>query len=334
MANPFRANAVVPTPTGSSSVPSFHTIIADGETTIASSERRRNTPPPLPPRRSSSPPIEREEPPPYSATPASYQGETTLQYGPQRPFQPPPQVQPQTTGFAQHTQHLPPQPTGVSYQSQAPTNSTPPRWLNEITRNPTVHQAWGIARQMTGEIRRELQNLETRTNTNNSYRPPLAPHPTGQHSSPYIHPPPNAPSPPFIPPVPPIPPSQPHSDFAREFYAAGAGSGNGDPRGAGAYAPPPGPPQRRRTRSAEAVPSAPLVPDDGRPTTTPMPGHPLINKGSILVYPKGHFCQKCRLCSYHCYQDTNQLPRSEHRLQTIRPFPSMFEVLVQTCKTL
>lgn len=75
------------------------------------------------------------------------------------------------------------------------------------------------------------------------------------------------------------PPSE-LSDFAREFYAAGAGV----------------------SRSAEDLPQRPpprhlqtqnSIPDDGKPTRTPVPGHPLLNNGRTLVYPAGYECDKC-----------------------------------------
>jgi hypothetical protein len=37
------------------------------------------------------------------------------------------------------------------------------------------------------------------------------------------------------------------------------------------------------------------VPDDGSPTRTPAPGHPLLNNGQLLVYPnKDYICVKCQ----------------------------------------
>ncbi|EPQ56084.1 hypothetical protein GLOTRDRAFT_128042 [Gloeophyllum trabeum ATCC 11539] len=86
----------------------------------------------------------------------------------------------------------------------------------------------------------------------------------------------------------------PLSDFARDFYAAGADGGGDAGTGAAAqpsqgayqprYAPPPGPPPRSPGGG---------VPDDGRPTRTPVPGHPLLRDGRLLVYPGGYECHKC-----------------------------------------
>ena len=59
--------------------------------------------------------------------------------------------------------------------------------------------------------------------------------------------------------------SGPLSDFARDFYTAG--SGNLANRGDGS--------------------------DDGRPTASPKPGHPLMRNGRVLVYPTSYECHRC-----------------------------------------
>jgi hypothetical protein len=50
------------------------------------------------------------------------------------------------------------------------------------------------------------------------------------------------------------------------------------------------PGQRQRSLTPEPQPS---IPDDGKPTTRPTPGHPLLRDGKVLVYPLGHECRKC-----------------------------------------
>jgi len=100
-----------------------------------------------------------------------------------------------------------------------------------------------------------------------------------------FHPPP--PPPPQQPPPLHHPPQRPQrepqrelSDFARDFYAAGDSAS----RSAGDL------PHRTPSQQAQSHPS---VPDDGRPTRTPVPGHPLLNNGKTLVYPAGYQCSKC-----------------------------------------
>ena len=47
-----------------------------------------------------------------------------------------------------------------------------------------------------------------------------------------------------------------------------------------------------RQRSITPEPQ-PRIPDDGRPTPRPTPGHPLLRDGKVLVYPVGFECRKC-----------------------------------------
>jgi len=82
------------------------------------------------------------------------------------------------------------------------------------------------------------------------------------------------------------------SDFALDFYAAGSGSGE-NLLAETASAPPAGPPLS--TRQASATQS---VLDDGRPTSQPRPGHPLLKDGNLLVYTKGYECKKCHNMGY------------------------------------
>jgi hypothetical protein len=56
------------------------------------------------------------------------------------------------------------------------------------------------------------------------------------------------------------------------------------------YAPPSG---RPPTSSARPTDSNPGTEDDGRPTTSPTQGHPLLRNNRVLVYPKGYTCWKC-----------------------------------------
>ncbi|OSX64029.1 hypothetical protein POSPLADRAFT_1054652 [Postia placenta MAD-698-R-SB12] len=80
---------------------------------------------------------------------------------------------------------------------------------------------------------------------------------------------------------------QPLSDFAREFYAAGADVPGLNAETSGGAA---GPGSRRQGSSA--------APDDGRPTEQPTPGHPLLRHGKVLQYPAGHECDRCHNTGY------------------------------------
>lgn len=91
------------------------------------------------------------------------------------------------------------------------------------------------------------------------------------------------------PPLPPRPnttsPGSPTSEFARDFYTVGPGESE-----TSRYPPPPGPPPSRPPPSSD---------DEGRPTTKPTPGRPLLNQGRLLVYPAGYECDKCTFTTLH-----------------------------------
>lgn len=88
--------------------------------------------------------------------------------------------------------------------------------------------------------------------------------------------------------------AQPMSDFARDFYAAGAGA-----PGAGA-----GEAMTASSSNPNLPSSSSPTADDGKPTETPTPGHPLLRHGRVLVYPSGYECSKCKLHNLYCTPHT------------------------------
>lgn len=74
------------------------------------------------------------------------------------------------------------------------------------------------------------------------------------------------------------------------------------------YAPP-APARAPGPVSPISLPASPPsrldVPDDGRPTRVPVPGHPLLRDGMLLVYPKGHACWKCHNTGYKDYDPSH-----------------------------
>ncbi|KZV65084.1 hypothetical protein PENSPDRAFT_668637 [Peniophora sp. CONT] len=134
------------------------------------------------------------------------------------------------------------------------------------------------------------------------------------------------------------------SDFAREFYAAGAGrpsategEGSAQPR----YAPPPGPPpanvQRTGTNASASgsgrgagsvarggAPGAgrgARATADATPTTSPTPGRPLLNAGYTLEYPNGYTCDRCRNTGYKNYDPSHPCKRCWRRYS--KPFSQL-----------
>ncbi|PCH44579.1 hypothetical protein WOLCODRAFT_165249 [Wolfiporia cocos MD-104 SS10] len=98
---------------------------------------------------------------------------------------------------------------------------------------------------------------------------------------------------------------QPVSDFARDFYAAGGRTPGELDAGASSS---------RQSGSG----SGGDVPDDGRPTTVPTPGHPLMRHGRVLVYPAGYTCSKCQNTGYR-YNDPS-MPCSKCWDRYARPY--------------
>jgi hypothetical protein len=197
-----------------------------------------------------------ESPPPYTPAADLRHGETTIEVGPRRPFQQPP---------ATAMQHAPP--------IVSP-------WQRMLGASPG-NSGWSA---YPGSLQRQQ--------TGASFHPPPPQHPLsplrgwGQNSAASDVP---------------GPPARATSDFARDFYAAGADD-SGLLGGASAqYAPPPGPPPRSSGDARSSVPSGLSnssdtgsgTSDDGRPTSKPVPGHPLMNSGKVLVYPSGYECPKC-----------------------------------------
>ena len=333
--NPFRPNPPTPNVTGTSLSPettdqpsSFTMTTPDNQ--VAQSPPPSFSAPVSPPPSLTVPPapgdetrrippdrdldgMSLEEPPPYTPRPAANSGETTVEHGPRRPFQPPPSgPTPQMNRPPQnHPMH-----TGNSSAS-LPVGSSP----SSIGRSGSLFQ------QLTNSFNQVVQNLNN---------PAVTSHWTGQggsypgqqqgfsQSQPYYPPPPHPP-PPSGPPSmnastsprfepPPrhpqslsisAPPGASHralsaqtlsentrrhsSEFARDFYAAGAGDVPQREYDPPTGPPPPPPPPRPTTTDTRSG----SIPNDGRPTTTPHPGHPLLKDGKLLVFPKGYECEKC-----------------------------------------
>ncbi|KAL7280668.1 LOW QUALITY PROTEIN: hypothetical protein ACG7TL_005607 [Trametes sanguinea] len=227
----------------------------------------------MPSERSMNDLLTEELPPAYTPAPNVYEGEATLELGPRRPFQQPAQVPPQN-----HSIHRPP-------------------WVSP---QETGSSSWSA---FPGGLHRESPSIFTRPAP-----PPV--HPSLQNGGP------------------PQLPSRPLSDFARDFYTAGAdmstgvlggpssqyqGETHGAPSSSSTrYAPPPGEPPNRSGKGAPPSPVSPAddpTSDDARPTETPVPGHPLLRHGKILVYPRDYECPKCRNTGYKNYDPSHPCSR-------------------------
>ena len=90
------------------------------------------------------------------------------------------------------------------------------------------------------------------------------------------------------------PARKPTSEFARDFYAAGPYDETAARSSAlSSLFTRPSDPTSRYQSLPGPPPSSSDTPDDGRPTTKPISGHPLLRNGQMLVYPANYECKKC-----------------------------------------
>ncbi|KAH9851972.1 hypothetical protein C2E23DRAFT_828442 [Lenzites betulinus] len=275
--NPFRTPVVTPAPTGTSIASQTNPLgspsAGNPSTGLSNgSHPEADSHSRTPEDRSVNDLLSEELPPAYTPAPNVYEGEATLELGPRRPFQ-------NATTAPLQTQRgwLSPQPTGGTWSG------------------------------FPGSMHRESTNIYTRPAP-----PPLHPAQRGIRPS----------SAPID-----LGTSQPLSDFARDFYAAGAANdgalggpsaqyqtdipGAASSSSGPSYAPPPGEPPTRGTKNGPTSPTSPRnqVPDDGRPTERPVPGHPLLRNGRILIYPNDYECHKCHNTGYKNYDPSHPCSR-------------------------
>ncbi|KAF9445465.1 hypothetical protein P691DRAFT_643579, partial [Macrolepiota fuliginosa MF-IS2] len=227
-----------------------------------------------------------EEPPPYTPRADPLQGETTVEVGPSRPFQQAPahQSQPQPQSRPAQSTFLSPHPTGSSRRGGG-----------------------SLWQQLSDQFDQFATQLERHATGMNSrpYGSSLSPQRTGAPWSSYpgqsasgLSSYPRATSAP----APPLPPRRPStspvtapesSEFAREFYTAGTGDELSPETEAHQSV--------SHQLSQNHAPPPQHPPEERGPTTTPVPGRPLLRSGQLLVYPRGHICEKCHNTGYKHY---------------------------------
>jgi len=227
-------------------------------------------------------PLEDDLPPAYTPAPDPTLGEATVELGPRRPFQPPqmhPSLTPHPTG---HTGNVPQannppwhQTPGQIYHSGAfsPSSSAFPQQQP----NGPQHHTWHSSHMYSTS----LGYPKTRTQGSGGLIGALID--TVRDVVDVI--------------------SGAHDErlLAEQRASAGAYSPSNLPM-QGQYAPPPAatsasPPLGNQATDLTSRSPTLTVPDDGSPTRTPVPGHPLLRDGMLLVYPKNYLCPKCE---YHC----------------------------------
>ena len=275
-----------------------------------SSEANRNQPPSAqasapsitlsPPSQPGFDSIDLEEPPPYTPSASITSGETTVEVGPARPFQ---STQPS----------LNPPRNGASQVSNRRIVSSPSSLPLHQRSASAVQQLSNSFADIVNHLSSSVNNLQSSSNNrgatgarstgpsntwssypgqnSRSLSPPLS-NPTPSNTNDLVPPPQHPQSslhPSFSTSTHSLPSMTSHSDFARDFYAVGAAGGE-NLLTETTFAPPAGPPP-----STRQTPAKQSIPNDGRPTSQPQPGHPLLKNGNLLVYTKGFECKKC-LC--------------------------------------
>jgi hypothetical protein len=282
--NPFRTPVVTPNPTGasaSSSVPPYSSVVPPSVSGPPSysdphSDDDEDSPEALPDLTPTIPSARPSQlltqntglstssfaPPPFPPRPSSSTAGAPLSSN--RPYDPPPS--PPADGIPE---------TAPPAYSVTPNVGVGELVVEQGPRRP-FQRAPGPLLQLSSQNQQQEQRQQQQLQPPQPQPPRFAP-PSGSPGS---------------------PPERPHSqlsDFAQDFYNAGPTAAQQAPQQP-RYAPPPGPPPPRRPRAAStssgAGSTAPSA-SDGRPTTTPTPGHPLLRNGKTLVYPENYLCPKC-----------------------------------------
>lgn len=205
-----------------------------------------------------------EMPPAYTPSADVYHGESTVEVGPQRSFQQPPRPTHRPSHSTPHSQSptssLPqPPPRPQSQPQQHPQQSA---W---ITPTPSSGpNSWSMysgqrhERRGGGLVGAILDTVRDAVSSVHDEMRVVPQARTGVHAAPYA-----------------------------ESFSSGLSQSHYAPSHQGVQGQVPAVPSMHHTPQRQ-------IPDDGSPTRTPAPGHPLLNNGNILVYPnKDHICIKC-----------------------------------------
>ncbi|KAJ8591540.1 hypothetical protein M405DRAFT_932076 [Rhizopogon salebrosus TDB-379] len=220
--------------------------------------------------------LDEEMPPAYTPSADIYHGESTVEVGPQRPFQQPPRPTHRSSHSTPHSQSAPLSSRSQSQprpQSQPQQRPQQPPW---VTPTPTsgpnswfVHpnqrherRGGGLVGTLFDTVRDVVDAV---SNAHDERMRVLQPAQTGAYAAPY-----------------PQSSSSSSSGMSQSHYASSHQGSQGQV---------PGLPSTQQTPQHQ-------IPDDGSPTKAPVPGHPLLNNGNLLVYPSNYTCAKCKNTGY------------------------------------
>jgi hypothetical protein len=304
---PFSHTLLTPTPTGMSTVssaPSYHTAV---ETNGHSDEA-------LPPRIPSRDPPSR----PLPSFPASSNNTGNSQNAS-------PSLPPQTFGSA-------PQPPSSTSMSDFPpdlmTDDLPESAPPAYSLTPDIGGGEIALEQDPPEPFQPEPEPLVQPPQPDPYPPPAPPSPFPESplsrlSDPEVLPSPTTPlqeQPRYAPPPGPPPPPGSVRQQSRFAPPSGAPPPGVPPPGPSPPGPPP-PSNRPRAATASTVAGAgSTVPHsrNGYPTSRPMPGHPLLLNGRLLVYPETYLCPKCKPGFHSFHFILHGISRrQQHRLQKL-----------------
>ena len=209
--------------------------------------------------------LEEEMPPAYTPSADVYHGESTVEVGPRRPFQPPPRP---THRPSYSTPHSLSESTSSRSQPQLqPRPQSQPQQPPWIPTSSSGSSSWSIntypgqryERRGGGLVGALVDTVREVVDAVSSAHDQMRVLPQA-HTSAY-----------------PASYSQSSSSVGSHNTSSHHGSQG----------------QASAASSAQHL-SQNQIADDGSPTNTPVPGHPLLNHGNILIYPnKDYFCAKC-----------------------------------------
>ncbi|KAG1874339.1 hypothetical protein F4604DRAFT_1764020 [Suillus subluteus] len=226
--------------------------------------------------------LDEEMPPAYTPSADTYHGETTVESGPRRPFQRPPRPS--------HSTHRPSHSHSSSgshsYSSHATSSSSNSQPLSPSQQHPqqspwTVPSSWSAhagqqyqSRRGGGLVGALLSTVRDAVDAVSGLHDEqirtVQQSQAGAYAAPY--------------------PTSSSSGITQSTHTSSYQGGRG---------PVPGVPSAQQTPPRD-------VPNDGSPTRTPAPGHPLLNNGYILVYPnKDYMCIKCKNTGYKNYDPSH-----------------------------
>ncbi|KAG1786566.1 uncharacterized protein HD556DRAFT_1507004 [Suillus plorans] len=223
--------------------------------------------------------LDEEMPPAYTPSADTYHGETTVEVGPRRPFQQQPRPshsthRPSNSHSSSHSHSSHTTSSSSNSQPLSPSQQRPQQltWRVPSSLSAPSGQSYQSRRGggLVGAlVSTMLDAMDSVSGTRDEQMRTIQQSQTGTYAAP--HP-------------------MSSSGMTQSTYTPPYQGGQGPVL---------------RTPSVHQTPPR-NVPDDGSPTRTPTPGHPLLHNGHILVYPhEDYTCVKCNNTGYKNYDPSH-----------------------------